>query len=315
MWWVEALMVWRRVGSYTTMSASRPTPTAPFCGSPNMRAGAAEITSPHRFGVRRPVTTPPECIRFTRSSTPGRPFGTLRKSPMPISFWPWKSNGQWSVETTCRSSWRRPSQRSSAWSAGRSGGEQTNFAPLKPLPMSSSERNRYCGQVSAKAGSPSSRARGPPVGGLALEDRRARDAVVVRIGLAGGEGLSRHHVDGEAVLGVHHDQPAVGRGLLHRPEDGPVIGEEDAGVGGEQLEAGDPLVDQGVHLGQHVVADVADDHVEGVVDAGVAIGLGMPGVEPVAERLATRLDREVDDRGRPAEGRGPGAGLERVLGE
>ena len=44
-----------------------------------------------------------------------------------------------------------PVQSSSWWSAGRSGGEQTNLAPSNPLPRSSSERNRYCGQVSAKA--------------------------------------------------------------------------------------------------------------------------------------------------------------------
>ncbi len=38
----------------------------------------------------------------------------------------------------------------------RSGGEQTNLAPSNPWPRSSSDRNRYCGQVSANAGSPSS---------------------------------------------------------------------------------------------------------------------------------------------------------------
>ncbi len=40
----------------------------------------------------------------------------------------------------------------------RSGGEQTYLAPSNPLPMSSSDRNRYCGHVSAKAGVPRSRA-------------------------------------------------------------------------------------------------------------------------------------------------------------
>ena len=153
------------------------------------------------------------------------------------------------------------------------------------------------------------------VGGLALEHRRARRAVVVGIGVAGGDVLSCHHVDGQAVLGVHHDQPAVLRGLLHRPEDRAVIAEEDARVGGEQLEGGHALVDQGVHLGQDVVADVADDHVEAVVDAGLAIGLLVPGVEPVAQRPAARLHGEVDDRGGAAEGGGARPGLEGVLGE
>ena len=95
-------------------------------------------------------TTPPWWSRSTRSSTAGRPFGIFRKSPRPSSFWPSKSNGQWSVPTSWRSSVRRPRQRSSQWSFGRSGGEQTYFAPSNPLPRSSSDRKRYCGHVSAK---------------------------------------------------------------------------------------------------------------------------------------------------------------------
>ena len=90
---------------------------------------------------------------------------------------------------------------------------------------------------------------------------------------------------------------------------------EDAGIGGEELEGRHALVDEVVHLGQHVVADVADDHVEGVVDAGLAVGLLVPRVEPLAERSAARLDGEVDDRGRAAERGGARPGLERVLRE
>ena len=55
--------------------------------------------------------------------------------------------------------------------------------------------------------------------------------------------------------------------------------------------------------------------VEAVVDAGLAVGLLVPRVEALAQRAAARLDREVDDRRRAAEGGGPGAGLEGVLGE
>ena len=86
-------------------------------------------------------------------------------------------------------------------------------------------------------------------------------------------------VDGRPVLGVHHDQAAVLRGLLHRPEDRGVVAVEHARVGGEQLEVGDALGDQLVHLGQRVVVDVAHDHVEAVVDDRVALGLGVPRVE------------------------------------
>ncbi len=75
-------------------------------------------------------------------------------------------------------------------------------------------------------------------------------AVADRVGRAGRDGLRRDDVDGHPVLGVHHDQPAVLRGLLHRPEDRAVVAVEDARVGREQLEVGDALGDQAVHLGQ-----------------------------------------------------------------
>ncbi len=130
---------------------------------------------------------------------------------------------------------------------------------------------------------------------LALEDRVARDAVVVRVGLALGHELRGDDVDGRPVLGVHHDQAAVLRGLLHRPEDRRVVAVEHARVGGEQLEVGDALRDELVHLGQRLVGDVAHDHVEAVVDDGVALGLGVPRVEARAQALALRLDGEVDD--------------------
>ena len=102
-------------------------------------------------------------------------------------------------------------------------------------------------------------------------------------------------VDRQPVLGVHHDQAAVPRGPLHRPEDRPVVAVEHARVGREQLEVRDALGHEPVHLGQAVVGDVAHDHVEAVVGHRVALGLGVPGIEPLAERLPARLDREVDD--------------------
>ncbi len=131
----------------------------------------------------------------------------------------------------------------------------------------------------------------------------------------GGNGLFGHDVDRHPVLGVHHDQPAVFGRLLHRPEDRPVVAVEDARVGREQLEVRDAFLDQPVHLGQRVVVDVTHDHVEAVVRDGVALGLGVPGIETLAQRLALGLDREVDDRGRPAERRRTRARLEGVLGE
>jgi len=40
-----------------------------------------------------------------------------------------------------------------------------------------------------------------------------------RVGGPGGDEVAAIHVDHGPVLGVHHDQPAVLPGPLHRPED------------------------------------------------------------------------------------------------
>ncbi len=92
-----------------------------------------------------------------------------------------------------------------------------------------------------------------------------------------------------------------------------VVGIEHAGVGHEQLEAGDPLVvDEVGHRLQGVLVDSADDLVEAVVDGAVAGGLGVPVGEPVLDVLTRALDGEVDDRRDASPGRGDRAGLERV---
>ena len=84
---------------------------------------------------------------------PGIPLGILAKESLPSSFWPFMQKGQWSVETTWRSYMRSPRQRWSWWCFGRSGGVHTNLAPsnssLSVPRRSSSDANRYCGQVSA----------------------------------------------------------------------------------------------------------------------------------------------------------------------
>ncbi len=152
------------------------------------------------------------------------------------------------------------------------------------------------------------------MGGLGLQEGLADLAVVAGVGLAPGEGLLHEDVDGDAVLGVHHDQPAVLGGALHGPQDLAVVGVEDPGVGHELLEGGHPLLHQQVHLLERLLVDVGDDHVEGVVDRAVPLGLGVPGVQAGAQGVADALDGEVDDGGRAAPGGGPGAGLEGVGG-
>ena len=77
-------------------------------------------------------------------------LGILVNPLRPSSFWPFMQKGQGSVETTCKSWVRSPRQRSACMCFGRRGGVQTYFAPSKSgRSRSSSERNRYCGQVSA----------------------------------------------------------------------------------------------------------------------------------------------------------------------
>ena len=93
-----------------------------------------------------------------------------------------------------------------------------------------------------------------------------------------------------------------------------IVEHEDAGVGHEQLERGDALADERVHLAFHLIVQLGDDHVEAVVDHGLAFGLLRPRFHRVVQRLAAVLDREVDDRRRAAEGGSHRAGLEVVGG-
>lgn len=152
------------------------------------------------------------------------------------------------------------------------------------------------------------------MGGLGLQGDLADVAVVAGVGVPGGEGLFDQDVDGDAVLGVHHDQPAVAGSLLHGAQDLAVVAVEDPRIRHEQLEGGDAFGDEAVHLLERGRVHVCEDHVEGVVDGAVAVGLGVPGVEPFAQGLAHALDGEVDDGGRAAPGGGAGAGLEGVGG-
>ena len=267
------------------------------------------MISTQRSRLIRPPTTPPSWSRSTRSSTPGRPLGILRKSPTPSSFWPWKSNGQWSVATSWRSSLTRPRPQvvPGLLRPQRRGADE--LGALEPV-AHVVERQEEVLRARLGEGHRAAVARGPDlregvargqvddvdrhagglgeaddaVGRLALEDGLAREAVADRIGRARVDGLGRDDVDGHPVLGVHHDQAAVLRGLLHRPEDRPVVAVEDARVGGEELEVRDALGDQRVHLLERVVVDVAHDHVEAVVGDGVALGLGHPRVEALAQR-------------------------------
>jgi hypothetical protein len=150
--------------------------------------------------------------------------------------------------------------------------------------------------------------------GLRLQQGLADFTVVARIGVTGGECLFHQHVDGDAVLGVHHGEPAVVGAPLHGPQDLPVVAVEDTRIRHEQLERGDSFLDEQIHLLERVLGDIGEDHVEAVVDGALAVGLGVPGVQAFAQGPADALHGEVDDgRGAAPSGR-TRTGLEGVGG-
>lgn len=153
------------------------------------------------------------------------------------------------------------------------------------------------------------------VRGLLLRLPRTGEPVVDWVGVPALESLLLEQVDDRPVLRVHHEQPAVVRHPLHGLDDLPVVGEENALVGHEELEARHTLVDERVHRREGHVVHAADDLVEGVVDRTLPGGLLVPRGELREHVLAGVLDREVDDRRRAAPRRGPGPRLEAVRGE
>ena len=105
---------------------------------------------------------------------------------------------------------------------------------------------------------------------------------------------------------------AVLRRLPQRLEDGGVVDHQHVGIGHEQLEAGHALAHHLVHVFETRVRQVGHDHVQAVVDAGLALGLLPPGVERRAHLRPARLDGEVHNRRRSADRRGPRARLKIV---
>ena len=84
---------------------------------------------------------------------------------------------------------------------------------------------------------------------LGLEHRRAGQTSGTRGRWAPVDRLLAQHVDGDAVLGVHHDQPAVDRRTAASSlRIWPSAEYSRSRVGHEHLEAGDAVVDEEVHL-------------------------------------------------------------------
>ncbi len=99
---------------------------------------------------------------------------------------------------------------------------------------------------------------------------------------------------------MHANQRAILRRLPHRLEDRRVVDHQHVGVSHEQFEAGHALAHHVVHVFEACVAEVGHDHVQPVVDAGLALGLLPPRIERRAHLRPARLDGKIDNRRRPA---------------
>ena len=101
--------------------------------------------------------------------------------------------------------------------------------------------------------------------------------------------------------------------LLQRAEH-VLIADHHGGVGHVHLERGDAGGEHGGDLGADGLVPVVDGHVEAIIAARAAVGLFVPEIEAVLQRLALVRAGEVDDEGRAAVDGAARAGVEVVGG-
>src|SRR5207237_1883463 len=130
--------------------------------------------------------------------------------------------------------------------------------------------------------------------------------------LALGESLLNVYINGAAIFGVHADQAGMLGGLAHGAKNRGVVEHEHAGIGHEELEAGDAFANELAHFLELRGAEIGDYAVEGVVRDSFVVSFFHPSVKGLAEGLAFVLDGEVDQRGGAADSGGGGAGLKVV---
>jgi hypothetical protein len=149
---------------------------------------------------------------------------------------------------------------------------------------------------------------------VGLGARGPRPRVPARLGATLCERLGAQARDRVVVLAVEaHEGPEACRSLQRLEDD--VVGHHQAlRVGHVQLEARDPRLH---HLGHDVVGgtgELGEAHVERVVDARLAVRLGVPPGEALGRRFPPVGGGEVDDRRRPTAGGGARARSEVVRG-
>ena len=114
------------------------------------------------------------------------------------------------------------------------------------------------------------------------------------------------------VLGVHHRQRPQLSAALEGGEHLVVLDHQRAFVGHEMLEGVDAaLVDDGLHLVEHLLAPPGDRHVEGVVAMGHR-RLVVPHLDGFKQRLTRRWQRKIHDHGCATRKRRAGAGFKIV---
>ena len=149
--------------------------------------------------------------------------------------------------------------------------------------------------------------------GLGLQRVRAAGGVGRRGGLPRGLVRGDERVDDARVLAVDARDAAVFFQLLQRAEH-VLIADHHGGVGHVHLERGDAGGEHGGDLGADGLVPVVDGHVEAIIAARAAIGLFVPEIEAVLQRLALVRAGEVDDHGRAAVDGAARAGVEVVGG-
>ena len=149
--------------------------------------------------------------------------------------------------------------------------------------------------------------------GLGLQRVRAALGVGRRGGLPRGLVRGDERVDDARVLAVDAGDAAVFFQLLQRAEH-VLIADHHGGVGHVHLERGDAGGEHGWDLGADGLVPVVDGHVEAIIAARAAVGLFVPEIEAVLQRLALVRAGEVDDEGRAAVDGAARAGVEVVGG-
>ena len=125
--------------------------------------------------------------------------------------------------------------------------------------------------------------------------------------------LGDERVDHAAVFAVDAADAALFLQLLQRPVHR-LVADHHGRIGHIHLEGGDARGVHVVDLAGDVLVPVVDRHVEAVVAPGAPVGLLVPELQAVGERLALVGAGEIDDRGRSAVDGGETAAVKVVDG-